>query len=235
MFDRFAAPRRPSWTRRSLLIGSLVLHGAVALALVIGSCFQVAELTPPLLAIVFLSTPEPPPPPPPPGRRQATERRAKTQRLAAPSQTVTPPTAPEPTPPDDGTGAPNSDGPPDGNGPLGGDPHSPTPPCTGANCGSVGAAAPRPRNLPPHALDAQRIAGAMPHLPSSVIGARRGLGETTFTARLCVEQSGAVSSVTVLSGIPGADSGIVSTVRGWRYKPQPIPVCFITQFVYDVE
>jgi hypothetical protein len=99
----------------------------------------------------------------------------------------------------------------------------------------VAAPTPRPRNLPPHALDAQRVAGAMPHLPPAVAGARRGLGDSTFTARLCVDQSGAVSSVTVLAGIPGADADIVSTVRAWRYKPQPIPVCFITQFVYEVQ
>ncbi|MCU1276767.1 MAG: PaxA [bacterium] len=234
MFDRFVAGRRPSWTRRSLLIGSLVLHGSIALVLVAGSWFHVVELTPPMLAVVFRSAAEAPPPPPPPGRAKSTEHRVKTPR-PQPTTATQPPTAPDPTPPDDGKGVPNSDGPPDGKGPLGGDPRSPTAPCVGANCSSISAPAPRPRNVPPHALDAQRIAGAMPHLPSSVIGARRGLGDTTFTARLCVDQSGAISSVTVLSGIPGADADIVSTVRGWRYKPQPIPVCFVTQLVYDVQ
>ncbi len=75
----------------------------------------------------------------------------------------------------------------------------------------------------------------MPHLPASVIGARRGLGESTFTARVCVDQAGAVSSVNVLAGIPGADADIVSALRGWRYKPQPIPVCFITQLTYEIQ
>jgi hypothetical protein len=89
--------------------------------------------------------------------------------------------------------------------------------------------------VPPHALDAERIGGVLPHLPASVIGARRGLGDARFVARVCVDQSGAVSSVTVLSGIPGADAGIVSAVRGWRYRPQALPVCFVTQLVYDVE
>ena len=37
------------------------------------------------------------------------------------------------------------------------------------------------------------------------------------------------------AGIPGADADIVSTVRGWRYKPQPIPVCFVTQFLYEIQ
>jgi len=99
----------------------------------------------------------------------------------------------------------------------------------------VAAPAPKPHNVGPHALDAQRLAGAMPHLPAAVIGARKGLGDSTFTARICVDQSGSVSSVTVLAGIPGADADIVSTLRGWRYKPQPIPVCFITQFTYEIQ
>jgi hypothetical protein len=99
----------------------------------------------------------------------------------------------------------------------------------------VSAPAPKPRNLPPHALDAQRLAGAMPHLPAAVIGARRGLGESTFTARLCLDTAGSVSSVTVLAGIPGADADIVATLRAWRYKPQPIPVCFVTQFTYEIQ
>ena len=83
MFDRYVSGGRPSWKRRGLLIGSLVLHGGVALALVIGSWFHVAELTPPLLAVVFLSAPEPPPPPPPPGVRRPSRtrpRRAHKQR-----------------------------------------------------------------------------------------------------------------------------------------------------------
>jgi hypothetical protein len=232
MFDRFVSGRRPSWTRRGLLIGSLVLHGAVALVLVVGSWFHVAELTPPLLAVVFQSAPQPPP------QQQSTARPKPPRRTAAPrpqetTPTLTPPTAPQPTSRDDGPGDRDAKDPGDSAGPPGTGPTATTG-CTGANCG-VAAPAPRPRNVAPHALDAQRLAGALPHLPAAVIGARRGLGDTTFTARLCVDQSGAISSVTVLSGIPGADADIVATLRGWRYRPQPIPVCFVTQLVYDVQ
>jgi hypothetical protein len=39
----------------------------------------------------------------------------------------------------------------------------------------------------------------------------------------------------VLSGIPGADADIVATLRAWRYKPQAIPVCFVTQLTYDIQ
>jgi hypothetical protein len=232
MFDRFVSGRKPSWTRRTLLIGSLGLHVAVALALVVGSWFHVAELTPPALAIVFFAHE-----PPPQGSTAPAQKPQKAPRPPHAAKQLTQPTTRTTAPPptdatSENPGDQPSDEPP-GTGPIG--PPSTSPPCPGGNCNGPAAPAPKPLNVPPHALDAQRLAGAMPHLPSSVLGARRGLGEATFTARLCVDQSGVVSSVTVLSGIPGADGDIVSTLRNWRYKPQAIPVCFITQLVYNVE
>ena len=54
MFERFADGKRRDWKRRALLVGSLGLHGAVVVALVVGAWFHVDELTPPLLAVVFV-------------------------------------------------------------------------------------------------------------------------------------------------------------------------------------
>lgn len=236
MFDRYMGARRTSWARRALLVGSLVVHGGLVVALVAGSWLHVAELTPPLLAVVFTAAPEPPPPPAPPEKRRV-DRRVTATKRTQPQAQPTPATAPEPVDEqadarsgDDGTGdrgIPGGDGPPDS------PPTGRSTPCSGAGC--VTAPPPKPRNVAPHALDAQRIAGALPHLPAHVVTARRGLGDSTFTARICVAESGAVSSVTVLAGIPGADESIVAALRAWRYKPQPIPVCFVSQLVYDVQ
>ncbi len=230
MFERFVIGKRRNWKRRALIIGSAVLHGGAVAALVIASWFRVVELTPPLLSIVFVPTA------PPQAAAQSKPSPSPARRAAHKAALTQPPSTPQPTattePKDSGgkeLGPP--DGPPDAP-PAIGPPGGGTP-CSGAGC--IAAPAPKPRNLPPHALDAQRLLGALPHLPAAVIGARRGLGDTTFTARLCVDQSGAISSVTVLSGIPGGDADIVSTLRGWHYKPQPLPVCFVTQLVYDVQ
>jgi outer membrane biosynthesis protein TonB len=239
MFDRFVAGTRPNWKRRAVLITSLGLHAAVAIGLVVASVFHVAEITPPLLAIVF--NPAAPPPTakekkPAPTHKPATATRHTQPALAPP---VTQPDTPEqretPEQPDTpGDGHRGGDGPDSGKGQVGGEPNwKGTDPCSGANC--VSAPPPRPRNVAPHALDAARVAGAMPHLPASIVAQRRGLGDTTFTAKICVDQSGAVSSVSVLSGIPGADAAIVATLRDWRYKSQPIPVCFVSQFVFAVQ
>lgn len=238
MFERFVSGRRPSWKRRAVLISSLALHATVGLGLVVASVFHVAEITPPLLAVVFNPGGQPPPPPPPPA---AHKRATPTHRVTTPTPRtqplVAPPTQPEPDPDPavgEDTGVAGGKGPKGGTGPLDGDPTSKaTGPCVGASC--IAAPAPRPRNVAPHALDAARVAGAMPHLPATVIASRRGLGDSTFTAKICVDQSGTVSSVSVLSGIPGADADILATLRGWRYKPQPIPVCFLSQFVFDVQ
>ena len=235
MFDRFMGARRPSWRRRALLVGSLVAHGGLVVALLVGSWLRVAELTPPLLAVVFNPVAEPPPhSSSPPKAKPHRERHAAATEIkratVQPRLDQPPATEPRVDPGDKDRNEPPGDddrrGPPGKGGENG-------LPCTGSDC--ISAPAPRPRNVAPHALDAERIAGAMPHLPPQVIDARRGLGDAAFTARICVGQSGAVSSVTVLAGIPGADDAIVAALRSWRYKPQPIPVCFISQFLYDIQ
>jgi hypothetical protein len=229
MFERYVTGKQGSWRRRALVVGSLVLHGGVVAALMIASWFRVAELTPPMLAIAFI--PQPPP------QGAAVQKPKTPAHVATHHPRTAVPTLTQPSPRVEPADEPPSDGPPSPTDRPPGPPGPPGPPstCTGPGCTAVNAPAPRPRNVPPHALDAQRIGGAIPHLPASVIGSRRGLGDSTFTARLCVDTSGTISSVTVLAGIPGADADIVSTLRGWRYKPQPIPVCFVTQLVYDVQ
>lgn len=53
-----------------------------------------------------------------------------------------------------------------------------------------------------------------------------------FAAKICIDRSGKVSRVDVLQGIPGADPSIVETLRSWRHKPQPTPVCFLIRYVF---
>jgi periplasmic protein TonB len=231
MFERFVPGARGRSRRRAVLIASLALHAGVAVALVVGSVFHVAEIAPPLVAVVFAAAPEPPPPPPPPPsvRKRTTPPHQASTPAPRPVPQVAPAVAPTPEPPatPDPPGSPDGpigDGRPDGR--TGGHPDSTgtTPPPS--------APPPRPRNVAPHALDAQKIAGALPHLPALVKAQRPG--DSRFLAKLCVDRAGAVSSVGVLSGIPGADESIVATLREWRYRPQPIPVCFVTEFVFSV-
>jgi protein TonB len=233
MFNHFEHVSRPSWKRRVLLIGSLLAHGAVVVALLVASWLHVAEITPPLLAVMFVPTP-PPPPPQVPGKSPEHKRPAMNTPHRAP--TVVPQSQPQPqaspSPVEDTPGT--ADGPPSGtpggSGPPEGIPGGTSP----SQVPTVSAPAPRPRNVSPHQLDTEKIAGADPHLPEFVKNARRGMADTRFVARLCVDRGGSVSRVDVLQGIPGADEPIIRTLRGWQYKPQPVPVCFVGNFVFNI-
>ena len=53
--------------------------------------------------------------------------------------------------------------------------------------------------------------------------------------KLCPSHSGNISSIEVLSRIPGADRAIVQMPKSWRYRPQSKPVCFVRSFDFEVE
>jgi eukaryotic-like serine/threonine-protein kinase len=62
-----------------------------------------------------------------------------------------------------------------------------------------------------------------------------------ITAKLCVDASGAVTNVTVLSKLSGGvRSAVVSGLKRWRYKPvvqagQNVPACFATTFKVELQ
>jgi len=87
----------------------------------------------------------------------------------------------------------------------------------------------------PNQVGMKRIAGADPHLPDVVKRRLRGRPDTNFVARICIDKGGTVVDVAVLQGIDGADKSLVAALRQWRYEPQPIPLCFVTQLVFSIE
>ena len=96
-------------------------------------------------------------------------------------------------------------------------------------------AAQKPRNVNQRTLDSQQLSHADPHLPANVTAQRHGTGDARFMGKVCVNTDGKVYSVNVLSGIPGGDDSIVSTIKSWTYKPQPVSVCFVANFVFDLQ
>jgi serine/threonine-protein kinase len=89
--------------------------------------------------------------------------------------------------------------------------------------------------VPAHEM--QRVSGAMPHVNAK----ERDLPDSgRIGAKLCVDERGEVSSVSLLSKLR-ADLGeeIGNALRSWRYRPyhrdgEPAPVCFAVQFAIDV-
>lgn len=240
MFERYVqAQGRRSTAKRLLIAGSVLIHAALIALLIVWSFFRVEEVQPPPLTITFFAaTPPPPPPPPPAGKKAAT--------IKVPRPPVVQPTEVKPLVQpktselveDEGDEADEEGGVAGGvaggvkGGVVGGV-------IGGVSGGVVGSPLPpppvKPKNVPAHALDAQVIFRPDPHLPEVVKTQRRGMGEVMFTAKVCIDREGKVFEIHVLQGIAGADEAILATIRQWRYKPQPIPLCFIANWVFTVE
>ena len=97
----------------------------------------------------------------------------------------------------------------------------------------VAPAALRAKNVPPQVFDSEALVREAPHLPDAVKA--RARGDVTGMYKVCVATDGTVMSVAPLQSIAGADDAIMATLRRWRLKPQPTPICSITRFVFSVE
>lgn len=90
----------------------------------------------------------------------------------------------------------------------------------------------RPRIVPAVMIKKDKISGdEYPHLPEDVKLANAG-SVVTGSYKVCIGKSGNIEDVQTVNGIPGADHSIMTMVRTWRYKPQPIPICFIQFFEF---
>jgi len=226
MFDRYVQGTKPSWKRRAVLTVSLALHGIAAIVLVVYSFVHVEEITPPALSLTFFSAPPPPPPPPPPAKKH-TEVKHVEKKIVTPTsvpQLVQPKVEEKEEEKDDGEEGGVEGG--VAGGVKGG--------TVGGVVGGTGLPPPKAKNVPIQKFDAERISGDMPSLPDIVKIQRKGTGEAIFLAKVCVDQSGHVNQISVMQGIPGADSQIMNTVRSWKFKPQQIPMCSLTRFVFTI-
>src|SRR5215472_11325422 len=233
MFDQFIAGRKPSWKRRALIIVSLVLHGGAALGLLIWSIFYVEELAPPALSLTFFSAaPPPPPPPPPPAGRKTVERKPKVPKVVQqpteiPKLVQPPVEKPEERDEDSDDGVEG--------GVPGGVPGGVVGGVVGGVLGAPPPQGPPPKMVASFVLDGQRISSPDPRLPEAVLSAHPGQ-QLKGTYRICVRQDGRISEVTVLTPVPGADPAIIEQLKSsWVYKPQPLPVCTIRNFIFIIK
>ena len=237
MFDRYVADKK---RRRPLLyaafVGSSILEAGVIVFFIIYSFIHVDEVQPPPLTVQFIaSTPPPPPPPPPPKAANKPKTPPKvvkpvTQPITVPT-TIQQPKEPEP-PEEKDTGG--SEGVPGGveggvaGGVVGSAPAPPPPK-------EEPKPPPKPKVVPAILIKKDKISsGDDPHLPDVVKAQRRG-SVVTGSYKVCISKDGSIGSVDVINSIPGADESITSTLRGWRYKPQNIPICFIQFLEFHIE
>lgn len=117
-------------------------------------------------------------------------------------------------------------------------PPLPTPPAPPA------PAVPRATMVPPQALTAMWLSGERQVVPAETTKQqmlRDGRRGTKAALKVCVSETGAVSSVTLLMSSQYADydARLVAATRGWRYRPytiagRPAPACGVVTFVFTL-
>jgi protein TonB len=227
MFDRYVQGTKPSWKRRAVLTVSLALHGIAALVLVVYSFVHVEEITPPALSLTFFSAPPPPPPPPPPARKHTEVKHIE-------KKIVTPTTVPQLVQPKQEEKEEDKDDGEEG-GVEGGVAGGVKGGTVGGVVGGTGAPPPKAKNVPPAKFDADALYKPMPHLPGIVTIQRKGTGEAVWMGKVCIDQGGKVNQISIMQGIPGGDSAIMDTMRSWKFKTQPFPICTMIRLVYTID
>jgi protein TonB len=234
MFDQVVAGRKPSWKRRALLIVSLGLHGLAGVGLLIWSVLHIEELAPPAVSLTFFSAaPPPPPPPPPPAGRKPVEHKPKVQKVVQqPTEIpklVQPPLEKPEEPEEKGEEGGVEGGVPGGvpGGVVGG--------VVGGVLGAPPPAPAAPKTVASFVLDAQRISAPKPHLPEDFVRAHARGEKLRAVYRICVRQDGHISDVDVLVSVGGVDPYIIDLLkRTWVYKAQPLPVCAVNNFLFEI-
>jgi len=219
MFERYIAGTKPSWKRRALIIVSLVLHGAIAVGLLVWSIIHIEEVSPPALSLTFFTSAPPPPPPPPPAARKPVERKVKPTRLQQPSEIpkLVQPVEPEkPEEPEDTAGV---EGGVEGGVPggvVGGIVNAPPPP-------------PPPKQrieLDEGQVRLTKISGPDPeYTPQALEREVEGL----MMVKCVVTADGLVRNCRVLKSLPFMDRAVIQALEQRRYKPylangQPVEI-----------
>ncbi|MCS6914104.1 MAG: protein kinase [Myxococcota bacterium] len=93
----------------------------------------------------------------------------------------------------------------------------------------------QPKNVAAALTRGDRLEGALPSLPAVLRSQYRGTGPLTLAYRVCVDRNGQVSTVQPVAGAHPADDSVLEAVRSWRYRPRPIPVCFVETFTFVIE
>lgn len=94
---------------------------------------------------------------------------------------------------------------------------------------------PRPAlDQPTMQVKKDKIAGSMPRLPDEIRTAN--IGSTLLAAyRICVDTQGRPERLTPIVPIPGAHQALHDALRTWRFRPQPIPLCFLDVFQFVID
>ncbi|HET6610543.1 MAG TPA: TonB family protein [Kofleriaceae bacterium] len=247
MFENYVGaktkPLRP-WVI-PLFFGAVALVAMAVMGLIAYQLLAVSLLEPPDTELA-MAAPPPPPPPPPPGSKSKPQHTPK-KKVHKVKDTVQPDR--DRKPPEEVV---EEDSESEGieGGVLGGVEGGVVGGVVGGTLGGVvggsGNAPPPPpveaKIVPPHALEAQRVAGDAHIVPSDtdkIAIKRQGKAMVISVVKMCLTAGGSVKSIQMLksSGFPGYDRKIKSKMRQWKYRPfrvngKAVPVCTSVTFQY---
>jgi TonB family protein len=126
-------------------------------------------------------------------------------------------------------------------------------PCLAPPCGGVAKLPEPPKlpvlppvvNVPPQIMAALRISGETQIHPSRVVQNQilaDGKSEAVGTLKVCMQPSGAIASVSVISSTkyPEYDQQLLAAARRWHYRPHTVDgvavgACSAVRFVYSIK
>jgi protein TonB len=205
-------------TLRVALGAAVVLHAGLVTAGGVHSFWHVDELSPPNVAVTFLSgTPPPPPPPPPPKKKKSTVTKKPTEIVQPKANAIVQPKEKEePEEEDDGVEG----------GVEGG--------VAGGVLGAVPVATETAKLLPPNVGSGQLISDVRndPRFKPGLPPALNRAGMIVWGLfKICVTGQGTVSSVSILKPAdPLVNDAWIAKIRTWQYRPysingRPVPFC----------
>jgi len=239
MFESFT-PKKTSWARRTLFISSIVAHATAAVGLIISSVIHVEELAPPEVTLTFFNAPPPPPPPPPPPAAQK-KAQTKPKTSIVPTKITSFKEPKQDVKKEEEKHEESHSNSNDSAGQAGGVQGGVAGGVVGGVVGAPATSAPpppppptAPRMVPSFVFAKEKTGGGDPHLPDE-FKSRHPKETLNASYRVCVGTDGRVSEMAVVRGIGGVDDTVIQQVRGsWAFKPQPVPVCTIWNFVFKI-
>lgn len=90
------------------------------------------------------------------------------------------------------------------------------------------------KSVPPYYLQNAKVSGDPPHLPDDVKVRYRKAGLAVGMYKICIDTDGNVSAVEPVQSVAGGDAQVMSTLRTWKYKRQPLGLCSIVRFEWTI-
>jgi len=222
LFDSYLASHR-SYARvasKSISV-SVASHGFLILAILAFPLLNIKLLPVPALPVEIFEAAPPPPPPPPGGNAVETKPKEEVKpkepdALKEPDKVAEEMPKPDDAPPNEGGMEGGVEG--------------------GVAGGVVGGSL---SDLPAKVLvkSQRKLSGDAPNFPPEARA--QGLS-ATIAARVCISDTGNVTSVKILRGVPAFNDAVEKAVLGWRYEPYVanntgVPACFPVYFNFNLK